>query len=41
MRADSENAIEPSAPKRRVKTEETTPGRRTDGKYKIVSQDNK
>lgn len=41
MRADSENAIEPSAPKRRVKTEETAPGRRTDGKYKIVSQDNK
>lgn len=41
MRADSENAIEPAAPKRRVKTEETAPGRRTDGKYKIVSQDNK
>lgn len=41
MKADSENAIEPSAPKRRVKTEETTSGRRTDGKYKIVSQDNK
>lgn len=41
MRADSENAIEPAAPQRRVKTEETAPGRRTDGKYKIVSQDNK
>ena len=41
MRADSENAIEPTAPQRRVKTEETAPGRRTDGKYKIVSQDNK
>lgn len=41
MRAENENAIEPSTPKRRVKTEETTPGRRTDGKYKIVSQDNK
>ena len=41
MRADSENAIEPAAPQRRVKTEETVPGRRTDGKYKIVSQDNK
>lgn len=32
------NVIEPAAPQRRVKTEETTPGRRTDGKYKIVSQ---
>lgn len=41
MRADSENAIEPAVPQRRVKTEETAPGRRTDGKYKIVSQDNK
>ena len=41
MRADSENAIEPTAPQRRVKTEEAVPGRRTDGKYKIVSQDNK
>lgn len=41
MRAASENDIEPAAPKRRVKTEETTSGRRTDGKYKIVSQDNK
>ena len=41
MRADSENTIEPAAPQRRVKTEETAPGRRTDGKYKIVSQDNK
>jgi hypothetical protein len=41
MRADSENAIEPAAPQRRVKTEETATGRRTDGKYKIVSQDNK
>ena len=41
MRTDSENAIEPAAPQRRVKTEEVTPGRRTDGKYKIVSQDNK
>lgn len=41
MRADSENAIEPTAPQRRVKAEETVPGRRTDGKYKIVSQDNK
>lgn len=41
MKAASENDIEPAAPKRRVKTEETTPGRRTDGKYKIVSQDNK
>ena len=40
MRADSENAIESTAPQR-VKTEETAPGRRTDGKYKIVSQDNK
>ena len=41
MRAASENDIEPAAPQRRVKTEETAPGRRTDGKYKIVSQDNK
>lgn len=41
MRADSENAIEPAAPKRRVTTEAAAPGRRTDGKYKIVSQDNK
>ena len=41
MRADSENAIEPAVPQRRVKPEETAPGRRTDGKYKIVSQDNK
>lgn len=41
MRADSENAIEPVAPQRRIKAEETAPGRRTDGKYKIVSQDNK
>lgn len=41
MRADSENAIEPAAPQRRVKAEETASDRRTDGKYKIVSQDNK
>lgn len=41
MKADSENAIEPAAPKRRVTTEAAAPGRRTDGKYKIVSQDNK
>lgn len=41
MRTDSENAIEPAAPQRRVKTEETAPGRRTDGKYKIVSQETK
>lgn len=41
MRADSENNIEPAAPKRRVTTETAAPGRRTDGKYKIVSQDNK
>lgn len=41
MRADSENAIEPAVPQRRVKPEETASGRRTDGKYKIVSQDNK
>lgn len=41
MKAASENDIEPVAPKRRVTTEAATPGRRTDGKYKIVSQDNK
>ena len=41
MKAASENDIEPAAPKRRVTTEAAAPGRRTDGKYKIVSQDNK
>ena len=41
MKAASENDIEPATPKRRVTTEAAAPGRRTDGKYKIVSQDNK
>ena len=41
MKAASENDIEPAAPKRRVTSEAAAPGRRTDGKYKIVSQDNK
>lgn len=41
MKAASENDIEPASPKRRVTTEAVAPGRRTDGKYKIVSQDNK
>lgn len=41
MKADSENAIEPAAPKRRVTTEAAVQERRTSGGYKIVSQDNK
>lgn len=41
MRADSENDIEPAAPKRRVTTEAAVQERRTSGGYKIVSQDNK
>lgn len=32
------NVIEPAAPQRRVKAEETAPARRTSGNYKIVSQ---